>query len=74
MIHVIYQFHQQDHQILLIYEQYQKNDKHYIKRQKWFNEQLTFYASNYADLSATENISHFHEKFLRGTEFIFRTF
>ena len=33
-------------------------------RQSWFNGQITFYASNYADLLATENISHFHENFL----------
>jgi spore photoproduct lyase len=33
-------------------------------RQSWFDGQITFYASNYADLLATENISHFHEKFL----------
>ena len=34
------------------------------ERNNCFNEQITFYASNYADLLATENISHFHEKFL----------
>jgi DNA repair photolyase len=34
------------------------------ERQFWFNGQITFYASNYADLLATENISHFHENFL----------
>lgn len=33
-------------------------------RQYWFDGQITFYASNYADLLATENISHFHENFL----------
>ena len=33
-------------------------------RQSWFDSQITFYASNYADLLATENISHFHENFL----------
>ena len=33
-------------------------------RQSWFDGQITFYASNYADLLATENISHFHENFL----------
>ena len=34
------------------------------EREKWFEWQITFYASNYADLLATENISHFHENFL----------
>lgn len=34
------------------------------ERQSWFNGQITFYASNYADLLATENISHFHKNFL----------
>ena len=34
------------------------------ERQSWFNDQITFYASNYADLLATENISHFHKNFL----------
>ena len=33
-------------------------------RDKWFEWQITFYASNYADLLATEEISHFHSKFL----------
>ena len=34
------------------------------ERQSWFDGQITFYASNYTDLLATENISHFHENFL----------
>mgnify|MGYP003312235238 CR=1 FL=1 len=34
------------------------------ERNKWFEWQLTFYASNYADLLATEDISHFHSSFL----------
>lgn len=34
------------------------------ERKSWFDGQITFYASNYADLLATENISHFHENFL----------
>lgn len=34
------------------------------ERKLWFDGQITFYASNYADLLATENISHFHENFL----------
>ena len=34
------------------------------EKQSWFNGQITFYASNYTDLLATENISHFHENFL----------
>lgn len=34
------------------------------ERKKWFEWQITFYASNYADLLATEDISHFHEKFI----------
>jgi DNA repair photolyase len=33
-------------------------------RQSWFDGQITFYASNYTDLLATENISHFHQNFL----------
>ena len=35
-----------------------------LERESWFEWQITFYASNYADLLATEEISHFHEKFL----------
>ena len=34
------------------------------ERKHWFKWQITFYASNYADLLATEDISHFHEKFI----------
>ena len=34
------------------------------EREGWFKWQITFYASNYADLLATEDISHFHEKFI----------
>ena len=34
------------------------------ERKNWFKDQITFYASNYADLLATEDISHFHESFL----------
>ena len=34
------------------------------ERNNWFEGQITFYASNYTDLLATENISHFHESFL----------
>ena len=50
----------------LNYEDMQKEIINQIQntKQSWFNEQITFYASNYADLLATENISHFHENFL----------
>lgn len=50
----------------LNYEDMQKEiiDQIEKERNNWFNDQLTFYASNYADLLATENISHFHENFL----------
>ena len=50
----------------LNYEDMQKEIINQIQqlRQSWFNDQITFYASNYADLLATENISHFHENFL----------
>ncbi len=50
----------------LNYEDIQKEIKKQIEkeRQSWFNDQITFYASNYTDLLATEDISHFHEKFL----------
>lgn len=34
------------------------------ERNNWFDGQITFYASNYADCLATETISHFHESFL----------
>lgn len=50
----------------LNYEDMQKEIKNQIEkeRQNWFEGQITFYASNYADLLATEDISHFHENFL----------
>lgn len=50
----------------LNYKDMQKEIKNQIKkeRQNWFEGQITFYASNYADLLATEDISHFHENFL----------
>lgn len=50
----------------LNYEDMQKAIVEKIKseRQKWFSWQITFYASNYADLLATEDISHFHSEFL----------
>ena len=50
----------------LNYEDMQKKIKNQIKkeRQNWFEGQITFYASNYTDLLATEDISHFHESFL----------
>ena len=50
----------------LNYEDMQNEIKNKIKqeRENWFEWQITFYASNYADLLATEDISHFHEKFL----------
>lgn len=50
----------------LNYEDMQKEIINQIQklRQSWFDGQITFYASNYADLLATENISHFHENFL----------
>ena len=50
----------------LNYEDMQKEILNQIEkeRNKWFNGQITFYASNYTDLLATENISHFHESFL----------
>ena len=34
------------------------------ERNNWFEWEITFYASNYSDLLATEDISHFHESFL----------
>ena len=34
------------------------------ERKSWYNDQITFYASNYTDLLATENTSHFYENFL----------
>ena len=50
----------------LNYEDMQKEIINQIQnvRKSWFDGQTTFYASNYADLLATENISHFHENFL----------
>lgn len=50
----------------LNYEDMQKEIINQIhkERQSWFDGQITFYASNYADLLATEDISHFHENFL----------
>ena len=33
-------------------------------KESWFDGQITFYASNYTDLLATENISYFHKNFL----------
>ena len=50
----------------LNYEDMQKEIINQIQkvRQSWFDGQITFYASNYADLLATENISHFHKHFL----------
>lgn len=50
----------------LNYEDMQKEILNQIKkeRQNWFNGETTFYASNYTDLLATEDISHFHENFL----------
>ena len=50
----------------LNYEDIQKEIKNQIQkeRQNLFDGQITFYASNYADLLATEDISRFHENFL----------
>ena len=50
----------------LNYEDMQNEIKNQIikEKQNWFDGQITFYASNYTDLLATENISHFHENFL----------
>ena len=50
----------------LNYEDMQKEIIHQIdkERQSWFDGQITFYASNYTDLLATENISYFHKNFL----------
>lgn len=50
----------------LNYEDMQNEILNKIKqeRQNWYEWQITFYASNYSDLLATEDISHFHEKFL----------
>ena len=35
-----------------------------LERKNGFDKQITFYASNYADLLATEDFSHFHSEFL----------
>ena len=50
----------------LNYEDMQKEIINQINKERkaWFDGQITFYASNYADCLATENISHFHENFL----------
>ena len=50
----------------LNYEDMQKEIINQIQKERksWFDDQITFYASNYADLLATESISHFHENFL----------
>ena len=50
----------------LNYEDMQTEIKNQIEKERnsWFDDQITFYASNYTDLLATENISHFHENFL----------
>ena len=50
----------------LNYEDMQKEIINQIEKERnnWFEGQITFYASNYADLLATEDISHFHETFL----------
>ena len=50
----------------LNYEDMQKEILNQIEKERrnWFNGQITFYASNYTDLLATEDISHFHENFL----------
>ena len=46
----------------LNYEDMQKEISNQIEKERnnWFNGQITFYASNYTDLLATEKISHFH--------------
>ena len=50
----------------LNYEDMQKEIINQIKKERnnWFEGQITFYASNYTDLLATEDISHFHQNFL----------
>ena len=50
----------------LNYEDMQKEIINQVgkERNNWFNGQITFYASNYTDLLATEDISHFHRNFL----------
>ena len=54
----------------LNYEDMQKEIMKQIEKERksWFKWQITFYASNYADLLATEDISHFHENFLNFSE------
>ena len=50
----------------LNYEDMQKEiiNKIQKERDNWFDGQITFYASNYTDLLATEDISDFHKSFL----------
>jgi hypothetical protein len=50
----------------LNYEDMQKEILNQIEKERknWFNWPITFYASNYADLLATEDISRFHKTFL----------
>ena len=50
----------------LNYEDMQKEILNQIEKERnnWFNWPITFYASNYTDLLATEDISHFHKYFL----------
>jgi len=50
----------------LNYEDMQKEIINQIEKERktWFDGQITFYASNYTDLLATENISRFHKNFL----------
>lgn len=40
------------------------SDKIKEERKSWYKWQLTFYASNYSDLRATENLTHFHQHFI----------
>ena len=50
----------------LNYEDIQKEIKNKIQeeKEKWSKWSITFYASNYTDLLATEDISQFHKYFL----------
>ena len=50
----------------LNYEDMQKEILNQIQKERktWFDGQITFYASNYTDLLATEDISQFHKNFL----------
>ena len=50
----------------LNYEDMQLEILNQVKKERnnWFDWQITFYASNYADLLATEDISQFHKNFL----------